>query len=148
MRLTSQTNLNLDMINLAAFPPTVKLERWLRNYPQEVIPMCDQVLKEWVCLFSIARRPRGSIADRLGWPALSCIIDLAIEDATHGVHSPVAEEEIAEMESRTYKIRPFGKPDIDGEKEGDRKGMGVNMRELNPGGKSPIPSILSAANSD
>jgi DNA replication licensing factor MCM4 len=36
------------MVNLAAFPPTVKLERWLRNYPQEVIPMCDQVLKECV----------------------------------------------------------------------------------------------------
>jgi DNA replication licensing factor MCM4 len=46
MRLTHQTNLNLDMTNLVAFPPTRKLERWLRSNPQEVIPMCDQVLKE------------------------------------------------------------------------------------------------------
>jgi DNA replication licensing factor MCM4 len=48
MRITGQTNLNLDMTNLAAFPLTKKLERWLRNYPQEIVPICDQVLKECV----------------------------------------------------------------------------------------------------
>lgn len=46
MRQTGQTNLNLDMTNLIAFPPTRKLERWLRSNPQEIVPMCDQVLKE------------------------------------------------------------------------------------------------------
>jgi hypothetical protein len=68
---------------------------------------------------------------------VSCIIDLAIEDATHPVHGPVSEDEISEMESRTYKIRPFGKADVEsGQKGTERKGIGVNMRELNPGGKS------------
>lgn len=46
MRLTRQTNLNLDLQDLEAFPPTKKLARWMRTYPQEVVPMCDQVLKE------------------------------------------------------------------------------------------------------
>ena len=48
MRQTGQTNLNLDMANLAAFRPTKDLERWLRMYPHEIVPMCDQVLKECV----------------------------------------------------------------------------------------------------
>lgn len=46
MRQTKQTNLNLDLQDLEAFPPTKKLARWIRTYPQEVVPMCDQVLKE------------------------------------------------------------------------------------------------------
>jgi DNA replication licensing factor MCM4 len=46
MRITGQTNLNLDINDLEAFPLTKKLSRWIRTYPQEVVPMCDQVLKE------------------------------------------------------------------------------------------------------
>jgi DNA replication licensing factor MCM4 len=46
MRTSKQTNLNLDLQDLEAFPPTKKLARWIRTYPQEVVPMCDQVLKE------------------------------------------------------------------------------------------------------
>ena len=46
MRLGRQTNLNLDLQDLEAYPPTKKLSRWMRTYPQEVVPMCDQVLKE------------------------------------------------------------------------------------------------------
>ena len=48
MRVTGQTNLNLDINDLEAFPLTKKLSRWIRTYPQEVVPMCDQVLKEYV----------------------------------------------------------------------------------------------------
>lgn len=48
MRITGQTNLNLDINDLEAFPLTKKLSRWIRTYPQEVVPMCDQVLKEYV----------------------------------------------------------------------------------------------------
>ena len=46
MRVTRQTNLNLDLQDLEAFPPTKKLASWIRTYPQEVVPICDQVLKE------------------------------------------------------------------------------------------------------
>lgn len=51
MRLTRQTNLNLDLQDLEAYPTTKKLSQWIRTYPQEVVPMCDQVLKEYVNLF-------------------------------------------------------------------------------------------------
>ncbi|OAV99561.1 hypothetical protein PTTG_25211 [Puccinia triticina 1-1 BBBD Race 1] len=86
MRLTSQTNLNLDLINLLAFPPTKNLYNQILNYPQELIPICDQVLKD-------------------------CAIELAEEDRERGDLESEAiptDEEIAEMEGRIYKIRPFG----------------------------------------
>lgn len=130
MRLTSQTNLNLDMTNLAAFPPTKKLERWLRSNPQEIVPMCDQVLKESVDPITLTLTPCSE--------SRSCIIDLAIQEN-------VAEEEIEEMESRIYKIRPFGSSEkgrnaaareragiVD---EDEQRRLGVNMRDLGPGGE-------------
>jgi DNA replicative helicase MCM subunit Mcm2 (Cdc46/Mcm family) len=46
IRITGETNLNLDMVNLAAFPPSKKLFRQLVKYPQDVIPAIDQVLKD------------------------------------------------------------------------------------------------------
>lgn len=48
MRTSKQTNLNLDLSDLEAYPLTKKLARWFRTYPQEVVPVCDQVLKESV----------------------------------------------------------------------------------------------------
>ncbi|KAH9903495.1 hypothetical protein C8Q73DRAFT_674968 [Cubamyces lactineus] len=41
-----ETNLNLDMINLAAYPPSRKLQSQLVQSPQEVILAMDQVLKD------------------------------------------------------------------------------------------------------
>ncbi|KAF8128562.1 MCM2/3/5 family-domain-containing protein [Boletus edulis] len=46
IRQTGQTNLNLDMVNLLAYPPCKKLFGQLQKYPQEVIPVMDQVLKD------------------------------------------------------------------------------------------------------
>ena len=43
MRVTGQTTLNLDMVDLQAFPPTKKLYTQLIKYPQELIPVMDQV---------------------------------------------------------------------------------------------------------
>jgi DNA replication licensing factor MCM4 len=67
MRMTQQTNLNLDLQDLEAYPPTKKLSRWMRTYPQEVVPMCDQVLKESV----------SSIVDRCGLLADVCFLPAA-----------------------------------------------------------------------
>ena len=46
MRQTGKTNLNLDVVNLLAYPPSKKLHSQLLKYPQEVIPAMDQVLKD------------------------------------------------------------------------------------------------------
>ncbi|KAI0342406.1 MCM-domain-containing protein [Trametopsis cervina] len=97
MRQTGETNLNLDMLNLAAYPPSRKLHAQLFKYPQEVIPAMDQVLKD--LMLEIAEQDHQSKMD--------------------GMADQDGEEEIAEIMSKVYKIRPFGLPS-------------VNMRELNP----------------
>ncbi|KAI0088265.1 MCM-domain-containing protein [Irpex rosettiformis] len=97
MRQTGETNLNLDMLNLAAYPPSRKLHVQLAKYPQEVIPAMDQVLKD--LMLEIAEQ------DQLA--------------EMEGMTGQDGEEEIAEIMSKVYKIRPFGL-------------QSVNMRELNP----------------
>lgn len=86
MRVTGQTNLNLDMVNLQAFPPTKKLYTQLIKYPQEIIPVMDQVLKD-------------------------LMIAVAEEDQQNGVEGMQGDEgenEINEIMSKVYKIRPWG----------------------------------------
>lgn len=100
MRQTGETNLNLDMLNLAAYPPSRKLHSQLAKYPQEVIPAMDQVLKD--LMLEIAEQDQGA--------------------GMEGMVGQDGEEEIAEIMSKVYKIRPFGL-------------LSVNMRELNPTGK-------------
>ncbi len=86
MRLTQQTNLNLDALNLLAFPPARKLYHQLVAYPQEIIPIMDNVLKD-------------------------LMIELAEEDyanAQDQLERDLLEEEEREISGRVYKVRPFG----------------------------------------
>ncbi|EMD31706.1 hypothetical protein CERSUDRAFT_88861 [Gelatoporia subvermispora B] len=86
MRQTGETNLNLDMLNLAAYPPSRKLHSQLVKYPQEVVPAMDQVLKD-------------------------LMLEIAEEDqqaGMEGMRGPQGEEEIAEIMGKVYKIRSFG----------------------------------------
>ncbi|KAI0356995.1 nucleic acid-binding protein [Trametes cingulata] len=90
MRQTGETNLNLDMINLAAYPPSKKLHSQLVKYPQEVIPAMDQVLKD-------------------------LMLEIAEEDqqaGMEGMRGEEGEEEISEIMGKVYKIRPFGIPSV------------------------------------
>lgn len=52
MRELGVTNLNLDARNLLAYPGTAKLYYQLINYPQEVIPIMDQTVKD--CMIQVA----------------------------------------------------------------------------------------------
>jgi DNA replication licensing factor MCM4 len=90
MRQTGDTNLNLDMTNLLAYPPSKKLHSQLFKYPQEVIPAMDQVLKDLML----------EIAD---------MDQLAGMEGMEGVDG---EEEIADIMGRVYKVRPFGLPSV------------------------------------
>jgi len=90
MRQTGETNLNLDAVNLLAYPPAKKLHNQLLKYPQEVIPAMDQVLKD-------------------------SMLDIGEQDqqaGTEGMVGRVGDEEIAEILGRIYKVRPFGSPSI------------------------------------
>jgi DNA replication licensing factor MCM4 len=86
MRVTGQTNLNLDMTNLQAYPPARKLHSQLIKYPQEIIPVMDQVLKD-------------------------LMIAIAEEDASNEMEGMVGEEgeeEINDIMGKVYKVRPWG----------------------------------------
>ena len=86
LRQTGETNLNLDVANLLAYPPSKKLHSQLIKYPQEVIPAMDQVLKD-------------------------TMLDIAEYDMEHnvpGMQGQDGEAEITEIMGRIYKVRPFG----------------------------------------
>lgn len=86
MRITQQTNLNLDAVNLLSYPSTRKFYYQLLAYPQEIVPIMDQVLKD-------------------------TLIEVTREDAENkeeGFERDLLLEEEREMSARNYKVRPFG----------------------------------------
>lgn len=99
MRETGQTNLNLDVIDLLAFrhketsreggakskkdKEYAQLYHNLQNYPQEIIPILDQVLKD--CALDWAWNNLGGSSQRAD-------------------NTMRAEQ----MESSVFKVRPFG----------------------------------------
>lgn len=86
MRITGDTNLNLDVVNLLSYPPSRKLYSQLIKYPQEVVPAMDQVLKD--LMLEIA--------------------DVDQQEGAEGMVGAEGDEEIAEIMGRVYKVRPFG----------------------------------------
>ncbi|PWZ00613.1 putative replication licensing factor MCM4 [Testicularia cyperi] len=86
MRMTDQTNLNLRISDLEAFPPSKRLRMQLIRYPQEMVPIMDQVLKDEM-------------------------LEMAYEDhkeGREGMGGDVGLAEIELMEGKLYKVRPFG----------------------------------------
>ena len=86
MRQTGETNLNLDVVNLLAYPPSKKLHSQLLKYPQEVIPAMDQVVKD--LMLEVAEQDQ--------------------QDGLEGMQGVEGDEEVNEIMSRIYKVRPFG----------------------------------------
>lgn len=86
MRTTGETNLNLDAVNLLAYPPSRKLHSQLIKYPQEVVPAMDQSLKDMM-------------------------LETAEMDQQARLEGMVGNDgqlEIAEILGKVYKVRPFG----------------------------------------
>ncbi|KAL1748262.1 MCM2/3/5 family-domain-containing protein [Schizophyllum fasciatum] len=86
MRITDQSNLNLDVNNLAAYPPCKKLYSQIIKYPQEVVPAFDQVLKDEVLR----------------------IAEMDQENGEEGMVGEEGDAEIAAIMGKVYKVRPFG----------------------------------------
>ncbi|KAJ1029682.1 hypothetical protein NDA13_002925 [Ustilago tritici] len=98
MRITDQTNLNLRISDLEAYPPSKRLKMQLIRYPQEMVPIMDQVLKDEM-------------------------LEMAYEDQKEGRQGMGGDMGLAEielMETKLYKVRPYG-------------AEAINMRDLNPG---------------
>ncbi|KAI1792411.1 MCM-domain-containing protein [Ganoderma leucocontextum] len=90
MRQTGERILNLDIANLAAYPPSKKLHILLVKYPQEVIPIMDQVLKD--VMLEIAEEDQAAGADEM--------------------RGRRGDAEINAIMGRVYNIRPFGVPAV------------------------------------
>lgn len=97
MRETGQTNLNLDVIDLLAFrheererAPVSKRDKEfgalyqnLQHYPQEIIPILDQVLKD-------------------------CALDWAWNNIGPASQRAENTQRAEQMEAAVFKVRPFG----------------------------------------
>ena len=135
MRILGMTGLNLDVRNLKAYPPTVKLWHQLQSYPQEVIPLMDQLVKD-VMVEEAAKEISAQRARERQRPLTSQVGDgipssepaYPSSERNHEESENTAPQSevdlLADVESRVYKIRPFGLDQT------------INLRELNPTGIS------------
>jgi DNA replication licensing factor MCM4 len=128
------TSLNLDFRNLKAYPPTKKLWQQAQDYPQDIIAVMDQSIKD--VMYEIAEKEMlsqrasqssaGAASQRTR--ILSSEPPVPSSDRTEP-ESPAREQESGEIDlcqevqKRSYTVRPFG---LDAT---------VNMRDLNPSGK-------------
>ncbi|KAF8995066.1 nucleic acid-binding protein [Hymenopellis radicata] len=90
MCMTGQTSLSLDMQNLLAYPGSKKLYHFLVKYPQEVVPVMDQVLR--TLMLKLA--------------------DLDQQNGVEGMEGEAGDEEIEEITCKVYNIQPFGVPPV------------------------------------
>ncbi|KAI9846953.1 MAG: DNA replication licensing factor, mcm4 component [Thelocarpon superellum] len=118
MRRLGVTGLNLDVRNLKAYPATLKLWHQLQAYPQEVVPLIDQTIKD--VMIDEAEKEVGHRRPMTNGTAHT-------NDATPA--SQRDDDVVAEVESRAYRVRPFGL---------DRS---INLRDLNPNDMDKMISI-------
>ncbi|WWC65011.1 uncharacterized protein I303_107625 [Kwoniella dejecticola CBS 10117] len=115
LQMTGETNLNLDSINLLSYPPTKKLYYQLMNFPQEVIPIMDQVLRD--TMIELAEEEFENAQSKYA------------EGDLDKLQLDLLQDELNQIQGKVYKVRPFG---------GERS---VNMRDLNPGDTDKLVSV-------
>ncbi|KZF22348.1 DNA replication licensing factor MCM4 [Xylona heveae TC161] len=131
MRQLGVTGLNLDLRNLKAYPSTLKLWRQLQDYPQEVVPLMDQTIKDIMVEeatkeMSELRSQRAQRSHGAARARDSSSAPPAPSSEAGETPQPVQEVEeplpdlLQDVETRTYKVRPFGLDES------------INLRDLNP----------------
>lgn len=128
------TGLNLDIRNLKAYPATLKLWHQVQAYPQEIIPLMDQSIKDVMVELAeqeMSRQRASQSQSTIGQPSQRTQVpssDLPLPSSERGEQEPQQQgprmvDLVNEVESKVYKVRPFG---ID---------QTINLRDLNPSGK-------------
>ncbi|KAJ5628701.1 DNA replication licensing factor Mcm4 [Penicillium lividum] len=128
MRRLGVTTLNLDARNLKSYPLTQKLWHQLLAYPQEIIPLMDQTMKDVMVDLALkemdmlrSESQRGAAGQhRRGQSILTSDGVLPQGDVP---------DLVGEVENMTYKVLPFG---LDAT---------VNMRDLDPADMDKLVSI-------
>lgn len=146
MRKLGVTSLMLDCKDLKVYPRTKKLWFQLQAYPQEIIPIMDQTIKDVMVDLVIdeiekkrSQNQRASNQARTD-PASSQPVFPSSERSNQTVTNstganqangdPAADQAlIDQVEDNIYKVRPFG---LDAT---------INLRELNPGDMDKLISI-------
>ncbi|KAJ5716292.1 hypothetical protein N7493_008203 [Penicillium malachiteum] len=128
MRRLGVTTFNLDARNLKSYPLTQKLWHQLLAYPQEIIPLMDQTVKDVMVDLALkemdvlrSESQRGAQGrDRRGHSIL-----------TSDVVAPQGDvpDLVGEVEAMSYKVLPFGLDET------------VNMRDLDPADMDKLVSI-------
>jgi DNA replication licensing factor MCM4 len=136
------TCLNLDFRNLKAYPPTKKLWQQAQDYPQDIVTLMDQAIKD--VMFSLAeemmtreRRSQSSTAGPTSQNNMVPSSDLPVpssdrmgsDAATPRVDDSADIDWCQEVQKRQYRVRLFGLDST------------VNMRDLNPSDVDKIVAI-------
>ncbi|KAH0565775.1 hypothetical protein GP486_000820 [Trichoglossum hirsutum] len=139
MRLLGVTSLNLDARDLKSYPPTNKFWHQMQAYPQEIIPIMDQTIKD-VMVEQVMEELQKKRARQTHTRARSDVSssqpaipssernDSAMENEQR-VNNQKEPDLLADVETRTYKVRIFGLDST------------VNLRDLNPADMDKMVSI-------
>ena len=138
MRELGVTGLNLDARNLKAYPSTLKLWHQLHAYPQEIIPLMDQVIKDVMIELAQQEMMKLRRAVEIAPPARSRLSSSmpppssepgSETGAARGQAAAPIPDLVEEVEMRTYKVMPFG---LD---------KSINMRDLDPADIDKLISV-------
>ncbi|CAG8960593.1 hypothetical protein HYFRA_00013417 [Hymenoscyphus fraxineus] len=136
------TCLSLDFKDLKAFPPTQKLWQQAQDYPQDIVSLMDQAIKDM--MFTLAEeqmaKERRSQSSSVGLTANQNNVPSSDPpvpssdrmDSDAPTPRPAESTEIdwtQEVQSRNYRVRLFGLDET------------VNMRDLNPSDVDKIVAI-------
>lgn len=130
MRQLGVTGLNLDVRNLSAYPSTAKLWHQLHAYPQEIIPLMDQTVKDVMVELALKEmeslRAQGrNRANQRSRNDSSAPPNPSSESGNEAARpqQPDIPDLLEEVETKTFKVLPFGLE------------KSVNMRDLDPAGR-------------
>jgi DNA replication licensing factor MCM4 len=129
------TSLNLDFKNMKAYPPTKKLWEQSQNYPQDIVTLMDQAIKD--VMYEIAeakmasQKPSQSSAGQASQRSRIMSSEPPVPSSDRDEPESTQREQTVgpdeidwcqEVQKRSYRVRPFGMDTT------------VNMRDLNPSG--------------
>jgi DNA replication licensing factor MCM4 len=135
MLMLGITSLNLDFRNLKAYPPTRKLWQQAQDYPQDIVAIMDQAIKDVMYELAEAEMARqrqsqssaGQASQRSrvlsSEPPMPPSSDRIEPEAQTPREQESSEVDLCqEVQKRNYRVRPFGLDST------------INMRDLNPSG--------------
>lgn len=136
MLVLGTTGLNLDIRNLKAYPATEKLWQQVQYYPQEIIPLMDQTVKD--VMVDIAeeemKRQLASQSQSTNGNSQHPSSSMPLPSSDRGFTetprpTPQVVDLALEVGTKVYKVRPYG---ID---------KTINLRDLDPQDMDKMISI-------